>query len=876
MVDSQPGSVTSFDPSLTLVDFSASSRDRFMFNENQLVLAKLQQPLPVIAAAVNRDTTNTITSYSNYLNLDGDFAYIDRSFQALDTPGVPTLPVHQIIVGYDQQITTSQVKFWSVGFVDTATTFVQYSFDNVTWFDAGGITWSQEFDDTIEINPGDSPPTGEFVYTGVFDSGNITARYWRIRSDAQSTVNGFSGTTATIANTSLWPSSSTSVVVLDSSGSYKGSASYTGKSSGTLTGWAGTNPSTSDVIININDPFGDQVTEVEVLQVTSAVLQHWNSDGTKAVTNAMEGSNYYDMAYDKSDDVYYAIRFDSSLAASSSIDPDDNFDDPSTGASFNGTKWIESSTNSYFLHNTTSGTLDMRSSGGRGQLHANYGVSGDFTVQTELVAAVELNENAYFSLELKDYTSNNQYAVSAIKGPYTPGVDTSGAFVGAIVEYSSTVGSAAQLQDFRIRPDAFTFDIGSGQVQYQLSYDSAEDHYTVTASGVTYPSATPGVTYTMDSAEFTVSNLTTPADGQGFTITVRCSDVPIAGTSTSGIQLQLERASTNSYARYEDTDSPGFNTLRVGNISSGATLRPQLYGDPRSQSVDVSVDNFQVTGGTIVFDSPVLSVVAIDKNGDITSVPGTADSEGYVLKVFDVIQDPQATYNDYLSPRVAIATNGSDAGSGGELYIKVNDSLYKYLKSSLPIDEDDGTGASVVTTGEIPSTGIVNFSYNGYTQGGLSYVQYLPDLNGVFVKSIKTTTMAASTYKALLDVDSTNYPFAWNVSDLSTLYFVDGTSLKLYDLNETKAGFVNVTSDKQVLAAGTSETATITGQVLNVYGEPKTAKTMAFSVSAGDGAISPASGCSGVDGKDDTTYTVGSAVGTATITVTVSDIVCTP
>jgi len=95
-------------------------------------------------------------------------------------------------------------------------------------------------------------------------------------------------------------------------------------------------------------------------------------------------------------------------------------------------------------------------------------------------------------------------------------------------------------------------------------------------------------------------------------------------------------------------------------------------------------------------------------------------------------------------------------------------------------------------------------------------------------------------------------------------------------LNESKAAFVNVTSDKQVLAAGTGEVAIITAQVLNVYGEPKSAKTMTFSVSAGDGAISPATGCSDLNGQDTTSYTVGSAVGTATITVSVSDTVCVP
>ena len=104
---------------------------------------------------------------------------------------------------------------------------------------------------------------------------------------------------------------------------------------------------------------------------------------------------------------------------------------------------------------------------------------------------------------------------------------------------------------------------------------------------------------------------------------------------------------------------------------------------------------------------------------------------------------------------------------------------------------------------------------------------------------------------------------------------MSGTNdLKLYDLNATKAAFVNVTSDKQVLAAGTLETATVTAQVLNVYGQVKSNKSMTFTVSAGDGALSPAIGCSDGNGEDTTTYTVGSAVGTSTITVTVSDSNC--
>jgi hypothetical protein len=224
-----------------------------------------------------------------------------------------------------------------------------------------------------------------------------------------------------------------------------------------------------------------------------------------------------------------------------------------------------------------------------------------------------------------------------------------------------------------------------------------------------------------------------------------------------------------------------------------------------------------------------------------------------------------------------VATNGADVGSGGEIYIKLNDTIYRYLKTTLPLDLEDGSSATTTTTGEIPITGITNFAYNGFSQAGLSYIEFISDLGGVFVKTIDSTTLLADPLKAFLDVAAITHPFAWNVSDLATLYFVDGTNdLKLYDLNETKAAFVNVTSDKQVLAAGTQETATITAQVLNVYGEPKSAKSMTFTVSAGDGAVSPATGCSDGSGQDTTVYTVGSAVGTATITVTVSDISCVP
>lgn len=873
MVDSQPGTVISFNPSLSLSGFSAVSRDRFMFNENQLVLAKIQQPEAITASATNVSNIYTFTHFNEYRNLDGDLAYIDNLFYNLSSPGVPTLSVHRITIGFDLQVLTNTFKIWSVGFIDTTLLFAEYSFDNVTWFPVGNITWVQQFVDTIELFPGESPPTGEFVYTGTLAT-PVTARYWRLRSDAQTNwVSGVSST-ITVVSTTSFPTSGS--LLLIRAGAIVGTGVYTGKTATTFTGYSGNTPIAGDMFVNVSNPFGNGVTEVHIVQSLSPILQHWNSDGSQAVTNAIEGSNYLDLAYDKNDNVYYAIRFDDDLTPPSGVDPDDNFNDTSTGESFDSTRWIEGTENPYFIHSTLSGTLDMKSSGGPGQLAGNYGLTGDFSTDVDIVAAVQLGANAYFALEVKDYSSGNQQAVSALKGPYTPGVSTAGRFAGAAISYSSTAGSAAQLQDFRIKPEKFNFGIAGGSVQYQFLYNSSLNQYSITASGITWPNATPGVTYSgLDSATFTISNLTPPANGQGFTVIADCNQASIVGTATSGIRLEIERQGTNGYVRYKDSNTGSFSTLVAGSMTS-ASVRPQLFGHPNSLTVNLSADNFIVTGGTVEFDTPVLSVVTIDKSGNLVQVAGVSDSDGYVIKYLDVIRDPQARYNDFLAPKVAVATNGAAEGSGGEIYIKVSNKLYKYLKTSLPlvVSSETGGSASTTSTGEIPSTGITGFSYHGYSQAGLSYIEYVPDLSGVFLKTISTTDLASSALKVKLDVSSISYPFGWNVSDFSTLYYVDGTALKLYDLNESKAAFVNVTSNKQVLSAGTAETATITAQVLNVYGEPKSAKTMIFSVTAGDGAISPATDCSDVNGQGTTTYTVGSAIGSSTVTVAVSDTNC--
>ncbi len=103
---------------------------------------------------------------------------------------------------------------------------------------------------------------------------------------------------------------------------------------------------------------------------------------------------------------------------------------------------------------------------------------------------------------------------------------------------------------------------------------------------------------------------------------------------------------------------------------------------------------------------------------------------------------------------------------------------------------------------------------------------------------------------------------------------MDGTKLKEYDMDEADVAFCNVVSAEKIMSAGTSTTSDVVATVLNVYGEPLSAKTVSFTVSAGDGAMTGTPTCTNASGIGSATYTVGTTVGTTTITATASDVAC--
>ena len=151
---------------------------------------------------------------------------------------------------------------------------------------------------------------------------------------------------------------------------------------------------------------------------------------------------------------------------------------------------------------------------------------------------------------------------------------------------------------------------------------------------------------------------------------------------------------------------------------------------------------------------------------------------------------------------------------------------------------------------------------------------YDEEREGTYLKTIDTTTMSGTEYEAYLDVSTANYPFAWDINNYTVMYYVDGTSLKEYDMDENDVAFCNVVADDKIMSAGTGDTTDVTAAVLNVYGEPLSSKPVAFVVSNGAGAVSPSSACTTASGIATTVYTVGDTVGTITLTATASDAAC--
>ncbi|KKK88500.1 hypothetical protein LCGC14_2742560, partial [marine sediment metagenome] len=181
MVDVQPGKVATYDPSVTLTNYSDSGRTRFLHNGTQFVKAKLISSRATFAHVGYVSGGNDVTGYTNYVDSNGDYVLVDGSKYIPEATGGPSPGFgNYIIVSYPLQVSTSEIIFWTISQLSFYSDFVvKYSYDGTTYFSATVSTVVETYDNDIARRVGDVPPSGEYVYTLTLGS-TYTARYFKV------------------------------------------------------------------------------------------------------------------------------------------------------------------------------------------------------------------------------------------------------------------------------------------------------------------------------------------------------------------------------------------------------------------------------------------------------------------------------------------------------------------------------------------------------------------------------------------------------------------------------------------------------------------------------------------------------------------------
>jgi len=297
----------------------------------------------------------------------------------------------------------------------------------------------------------------------------------------------------------------------------------------------------------------------------------------------------------------------------------------------------------------------------------------------------------------------------------------------------------------------------------------------------------------------------------------------------------------------------------------------ELFGNTNG-TINIAADNFNVVTGSGTFAD--VSVFTVERTDNVGLVQGSP-----MIESFDVIGDPSLTYNDFLDGRVQIACTSSGT-SAGEVYIKINNRLYRYANN---ISLGTETGGSAIATSlaqlDTDGTSSLTWTHESDITGApfLTYLDYDTTLQIVHLKTIdKNTLLNTTTSKEVLlnisDYDTNRYKVFYDQNDFDTLYYVDSSNnLRAWNIDDRISAFMSVNAQDVSLPAGTAQQTPIEAFVINAWGEALDGKTVTFAVTAGDGAISPSSDVTVSGGLAETDFTVGSTVGVSTITATVTE-----
>lgn len=883
----QPGKVPTYTPgpAVSLSEYDDSDRTRLIFNGSQFVKASLVISTPTY---VYLGPAPTGTAYTKYKTSSGKYALANgERYVPVATGAPPAGAAEMVVVAYPVTVSTSEVVLWGtemLSYYDSL--YVEYSYDGSFYFTITGSSVSWSFESDEEQYEGESPPSGLYKYS--IDLGaTYSAKYFRISAYYDPLLSASlsqGSTTINVSSTAGFPDEWLSF----DNGLYVGGEidggggavewipiTYTGKTSTSFTGVSYESPMSGDYLENSSGKvyflpsYAENLTEVEPLGSFEALLEFWDTDGTKASSETLAYDKYYDIVYDNNEDAYFTIRLNEGIDGSGGLSFDTSDDFTYSTAVLDSTRWTESTDEPNFQVNTASGTLDYLVSADPGRVYTNYYMAGDFTSAIDIGFNDFTSSDASIELRSIDISTDNEFVLIGIRGRWDDPSPQDAFWVASQIRKTvDTTSGAASVNNFRLAMK----NVYSSQL-ITLVYDSTAGTWSVTSSiDGALLDCTPGVDYSNGPIySMNVVHSSTPSDGAQIVLNINYQTIAVAGSSPWDWKIGLDRSSNSIVCKYDI--GAGLVNWITYTDSTVKDLRFELFADGASGDIDLALDNFSVTG-TEAFDNvPVFTIEAVDSSGDTLEILGLTDSDGYLIKSFDVINDV-LDYNSFISNRVQLATDNKSEASGGSVYIKVGTDLYKYNKSQFPLTTEKGDNAAVYKASVIPETDAYAFAYNNYSNAGLCYVKYDDVRAGTYLKTISTATISGAGYESFLDVSSADYAWAWDQNNFTVLYYIDSGNLKEYDMDENDVAFTNTSSDEKIMSAGTSNTSVIEATVLNVYGEPLSAKTVSFVVSSGAGAVSPATDCTNASGVATTTYTVGETVGTVSITSTASDATC--
>lgn len=605
----------------------------------------------------------------------------------------------------------------------------------------------------------------------------------------------------------------------------------------------------------------NDVTEVDIVEPLTPTISYFDTDGLFATSTTFEKTNILDAAYDNINNVFYTIRFNTDNVGSTSISLDDDFSDADAGTAsgtndFNPARWQESTANPQFIRSNDQ--LVYNVAAGNGQLETTYTLSGDLDINLD-VNPQTINDNDSW-LAIRALDTNNNTIMSEGVGLTNAGQPTvTGVWFATFVDELVNSTNDCELREARgvfhnttVGTDSFTvtFNGSTWAVSGTLTGALAD-----ATTGVVYDEGTDAQT----PIEFIISCTATPTTGEQFTFDLITSTTDKPPTE-SGIIGFSRTGST-----YNNKQVPGPTTISTSDVSI------EIFGHA-TNTIDIEADNYDVVTGSGVF--PDLAVFTVEKTDDDGLVSGPA-----LIESFDVIGDPSKGYNDFLDGKVQIAATSSGTG-GGFIYLKVNDSLYKY-DNSVSLGTEDGSSATQESTGQISSAGTNSLNWTHESGIGglpfLTYIEFDDTLNIVRLKTIDKDTLLNTTDQKEIFLDISSYEankfkVFYDQNDFDTLYYVDSaTNLQSFNVDDRISAFMAVNADDTTLPAGTAQQTIVNADVINAWGETLNGKVVTFAVTAGDGAVSPSTDTTVSGGRAFTQFTVGSTVGVSTVTATVTE-----